>query len=123
MATQTQFDANNTGILGRNDYKEKDNHPDSKGRAKINGLWFWISGWNRTSNGKDFSSLAFTLMTQEDADKQEAKLAKRNAPQQQPQGAATQQQAPAPVPTNTPPANPQTQNNEPPVDFDDDIPF
>lgn len=56
----------NTGTLGRNTKKEKDTHPDSKGKALIGGKWYWISGWTKTGpDGSKFSSLAFTLQDEQ----------------------------------------------------------
>lgn len=121
MSTKT-FDDTNTGIIGKNDYKQKDNHPDQRGRVNVAGIWYWVSGWDKNAGGRNFTSLAFTEMTQDEVDKMMAKRAEKQAPQQRPQQqqqqAQPQQQA-APQ-TQTPPA---TQNNEPPMDFDDDIPF
>lgn len=118
--TQKQYDDTNTGIIGKNDYKQKETHPDQRGRVNVAGLWYWVSGWDKNAGGRSFTSLAFTEMTQDEVDKMMAKRAEKSAPQQRPQQqqqqAPTQQQAPA---QQTPP----TQNNEPPMDFDDDIPF
>lgn len=124
----SDYDDNNTGIIGQNDYKQAGTkQPEQKGRAKIGGLWYWLSGWDKNaSNGRAYTSLSFTLMTQDEADKQEEKQRAKRAPQQQPQG-QQQQAAPRQQSTpqqQTPPANhPAAPGNEPPVDFDDDIPF
>lgn len=123
------FDDTNTGIIGVNDYKQKDTHPDQRGRANIGGLWYWVSGWDKSAGGRNFTSLSFTLMTQDEADKVIAKQAEKQRPQQgsQPQqqsGGQQQSQRQA----QQQPQQPQqtTQNsgsNEPQMDFDDDIPF
>jgi len=45
------------GSLFAND-KQKDNHPDLKGRININGHIYELAGWKRTSqNGKEYISL------------------------------------------------------------------
>jgi hypothetical protein len=50
----------NSGILGTNTRKVKDNHPDLSGQCVIDGKQFWISGWERTGrDGSTFYSLAF----------------------------------------------------------------
>lgn len=116
MSNVKQYDDTNTGIIGNNDYKQKDSHPDQRGRVNINGLWFWVSGWHKTANGRQFTSLAFTEMTQAEVDTMMEKRAAKFAPQQPQQ----QQQAQAPA-QQTPPAGHPSQ--EPPMDFDDDIPF
>lgn len=130
-----QFDDNMTGILGTNDYKKEDKHPDKRGRCKIHGIWFWVSGWTKTANGRTFDSLSFTEMTVDEAkkveDQQAAKRAPQTsggfgtqgqqAPQTQTQAQAQSQQAnipPAQNPDGTPHASAQ-----PSMDFDDDIPF
>jgi hypothetical protein len=49
----------NSGIIGKNERKQKDNHPDIQGQATIDGAEFWISGWKKEKDGKGFYSLAF----------------------------------------------------------------
>ena len=53
------FDNTNTGILSRNDRKEKDTHPDFKGQINIEGREYWLSGWVKTK--KDNSGKFFSL--------------------------------------------------------------
>lgn len=55
----TTFDNTNTGILSRNDRKEKDTHPDFKGQINIEGREYWLSGWVKTK--KDNSGKFFSL--------------------------------------------------------------
>lgn len=54
----TQYD--NSGILFRNDRKEKDNHPDAKGSCTIGGVEYWISGWIKQGQKGKFTGLSFT---------------------------------------------------------------
>ena len=52
----------NNGALFTNDRKEKENHPDYKGSATINGVEYWVSGWIKAPSGKatkKWMSLAF----------------------------------------------------------------
>lgn len=49
----------NTGRFSKNDRKEKPNHPDIKGSATINGVEYWISGWNKKNENGPWCSLAF----------------------------------------------------------------
>jgi len=50
----------NSGSLFKNDYKEKDLHPDYKGKALINGTELEIGAWiKKDKNGKTFFSLSF----------------------------------------------------------------
>lgn len=128
----------NRGIIGVNGYRQNDRQPDQSGRINIGGLWYWLSGWEQEKNGRKFTSLQATIMTQDQVDKM---LANRAAKQ-----AANTQQAPANVPAQQPvqqPVQQQATNNAPPVgeatkpqqtqatqaapnaptNFDDDIPF
>ena len=50
----------NSGSLFVNDRKEKENQPDYKGSMKVGGVEYWISGWKKTSNGKDWISFAYS---------------------------------------------------------------
>lgn len=58
------YDNTNTGILARNDRKEKDTHPDFSGSINIDGVEYWLSGWTREGKpgskleGKRYFSLA-----------------------------------------------------------------
>lgn len=123
MSNTKQYDDTNTGIIGINDYKQKDTHPDMRGRINVAGIWYWLSGWNKNANGRSFTSLALTEMTQGEVDVMLEKRAKKQQPQERPQQQQQQQtqqrqQTAAQQPQSAPPVY-----NEPPMDFDDDIPF
>lgn len=63
----------NTGSMFPNDRKESANHPDAKGSAMIDGVEYWISGWNKkTQDGKSWRSLSFTRKEQKPAPKSKA---------------------------------------------------
>lgn len=64
----------NRGSLFRNEKKEKDTHPDSKGSALIDGKEYWIAAWRNAEPGKKvYWSLAFELKEeQKEAPPQEA---------------------------------------------------
>ena len=57
-----QYDNNNTGVIYKNNRREKKTHPQMKGQATIDGVEYWVSAWVKESpkvEGK-FFSLAFT---------------------------------------------------------------
>ena len=58
MATQAY---NNNGIISKNDRKTQDNHPDIRGSATVDGVEYWVAGWQKTSTKGTYYSLAFTL--------------------------------------------------------------
>jgi hypothetical protein len=50
----------NSGSISKNKKKEKDSHPDLKGKAVVDGVDYWISGWlKRDDNGQPWYSLSF----------------------------------------------------------------
>ena len=50
------YDNTNSGALFINDRKQNANHPDLKGSINIEGVEYWLSGWNKeTSKGVTIS--------------------------------------------------------------------
>jgi hypothetical protein len=50
----------NSGILGKNERREKDTHPTHSGQCTIEGKQYWISAWVKDGRGGSrFFSLAF----------------------------------------------------------------
>jgi hypothetical protein len=99
------YDNTNSGLLAKNDRKEKDSHPDYRGSINIEGQEYWLSAWVKV--GREGSKLEgqkyFSLSAQPKEEQQQ-----RRAP------------APAPAP---PPRRQQTQQRTSITDMDDDIPF
>lgn len=98
-----EYDNTNSGILSKNDRKEKDSHPDHKGQINVNGVEYWLSAWikeRRDGSGKFFS----LSVTPKDVQPQ------RQQPPQQRRASAP---APAPAPQGASGFD----------DMDDDIPF
>jgi hypothetical protein len=52
---------NNNGIISKNDRKTQENHPDIRGSATVDGVEYWVAGWDKTSTKGAYYSLAFTL--------------------------------------------------------------
>lgn len=50
------YDNTNTGLLKKNDRKEKDSHPDYRGMVNVDGVEYWLSAWIKV--GKEGSKLA-----------------------------------------------------------------
>ena len=50
----------NSGSIAKNDRKEKDSHPDIKGKATVNGVDYWVSGWLKENDRGKWYSLSFT---------------------------------------------------------------
>ena len=48
-----------SGSLFTNDRKEKETHPDRKGTALIDGVEYWVSGWDKEGQKGPWTSLAF----------------------------------------------------------------
>lgn len=119
-----QYSDVNTGIIGPNGFKKAENHPDVRGRINVEGIWYWVSGWNKQANGNEFTSLALTIMTQEQVDEMMRKREEKAKAKAQPQAAAQQQQQrQQPSAQQQAPAQQQQQNPDVGQEFDSEIPF
>jgi len=54
-----------TGVLFKNNYKKKDNHPDERGVLTFNGTEYRIAGWNKTDKNGD-PMISFSITEKED---------------------------------------------------------
>ena len=48
----------NSGVLFKNDKKEKFNDPDYKGNIRVDGQDFWLSAWIKEGKNNKFMGLA-----------------------------------------------------------------
>lgn len=48
----------NSGVLFKNDRKDKESHPDYKGSVNVGGTEYWLSAWIKTGAKGKFMSLA-----------------------------------------------------------------
>jgi hypothetical protein len=41
------YDPTNTGIISKNERKEKETHPDIRGQLNVEGVEYWVDGWRK----------------------------------------------------------------------------
>jgi single-stranded DNA-binding protein len=80
----TDYDRTNTGLLSKNDRKEKDTHPDHKGTLNVEGVEYWLSAWIKER--KDGSGKFFSLSVKRKEGQATKPPPPAAKPQQQPQG-------------------------------------
>ena len=56
-----QYDNELRGIISKNDRKETETHPDITGQCQIEGVEYWVNGWQkeRKDGSGKFYSLSF----------------------------------------------------------------
>ena len=70
----SNYDRTNTGIVGKNDRKTTDTHPDITGTINIDGTEFFLDGWRKQRNdgtGSFYSLKAKRKDKQPNADSQQ----------------------------------------------------
>lgn len=66
----------NSGILFKNDKREKDSHPNARGTAMIGGVMYEVSAWTKEGKKGKFQSLSFKVQGQ----RQDSKPAESGLP-------------------------------------------
>ncbi len=95
MSTQAPFvQKNNGGSMFANDRKTTDKHPDHKGKALIDGQWFWVSAWDKQGQKGPWLSLSFEPMTTAQVDQYCGGSIPQAAPERQAPARQPQQVAP-----------------------------
>lgn len=49
----------NSGILSRNDRREKDTHPEFTGNAEVDGVEYWLNAWVNEKDGRKYFKISF----------------------------------------------------------------
>jgi len=50
----------NSGVLFKNDKREKESHPHYKGNIRVNGQEYWLSAWIKEGKNGKFMGLALS---------------------------------------------------------------
>lgn len=50
----------NSGVMFKNDKREKESHPHYKGNVRVNGQEYWLSAWIKEGKNGKFMGLALS---------------------------------------------------------------
>ena len=55
----------NSGVLFKNENREKDTHPNARGKAMIEGVMYYVDAWTKDGAKGKFQSLSFKKIEQQ----------------------------------------------------------
>jgi hypothetical protein len=77
-----QYDNTNSGILAKNERKEKETHPDLSGSINVDGREYWLSAWRKTGKSGKLEGKTFFSLSVKPKDDQGTRNAPTSAPKQ-----------------------------------------
>lgn len=80
----TKYD--NSGIISQNDRKQKDSHPDFQGQITVNGVEYWLSGWEKEGSRGPFISLSVKPKEEQQAPRKSSIMGKAKKAEPAPSG-------------------------------------
>lgn len=60
----------NSGVLFKNDRREKETHPQMKGSINVEGREYWLSAWTKKNEDGSFKLISLSLQPKEDRNQQ-----------------------------------------------------
>lgn len=60
----------NSGVLFKNDRREKETHPQMKGSINVEGREYWLSAWTKKNEDGSFKLISLSLQPKEERNKQ-----------------------------------------------------
>lgn len=73
----SNYDNTNSGMLAKNDRKEKDTHPDYRGVINVDGVDYWLSAWIKVGrDGSKMQGQKYFSLSVKAKDERQAKPAK-----------------------------------------------
>lgn len=60
----------NSGVLFKNDRREKETHPQLKGSINVEGRDYWLSAWTKKNDDGSFKLISLSLQPKEERNQQ-----------------------------------------------------
>lgn len=60
----------NSGVLFKNDRREKETHPQMKGSINVEGREYWLSAWTKKNDDGSFKLISLSLQPKEERNQQ-----------------------------------------------------